>query len=153
MVVHPQSIIHSMVEFTDGATIAQLSLPDMRLPIAYALAYPDRSSAPFGAIDWTSLRRLDFDTPDHQAFPCLGLAYEAGRAGGTAPAWLNAANEVAVAAFLEGLISWLAISEVIKETLDAWEGRNPDSVDVVLEADRQARKRATDAVARRARAA
>jgi 1-deoxy-D-xylulose-5-phosphate reductoisomerase len=153
VVVHPQSIVHSMVEFTDGATIAQLSLPDMRLPIGYALAYPDRAATPFGAIDWTQLRRLDFDTPDHQAFPCLGLAYEAGRAGGTAPAWLNAANEVAVAAFLEGLIPWLSISEVIRETLDACEGRNPDSVDVVLDADRQARERATDAVARRARAA
>jgi len=153
VVVHPQSVVHSMVEFTDGATIAQLSLPDMRLPIGYALAYPDRASVPFGAIDWTSLRRLDFDTPDTQAFPCLGLAYEAGRAGGTAPAWLSAANEVAVAAFLEGLIPWLAISDVIRETLDACEGRNPDSVDVVLDADRQARIKAADAVARRARAA
>ncbi|MBV9663666.1 MAG: 1-deoxy-D-xylulose-5-phosphate reductoisomerase [Actinobacteria bacterium] len=153
VVVHPQSIVHSMVEFTDGATVAQLSLPDMRLPIGYALAYPDRATVPFGAIDWTALRRLDFDTPDHQAFPCLGLAYEAGRAGGTAPAWLNAANEVAVAAFLDGLISWLSISDVIKETLDACEGRNPDSVDVVLEADRQARERAAAAVARISRAA
>ena len=153
VVVHPQSVVHSMVEFSDGATIAQLSLPDMRLPIGYALAYPDRAAVPFGAIDWTSLRRLDFDTPDMQAFPCLGLAYEAGRAGGTAPAWLNAANEVAVAAFLEGLIPWLAISEVIKETLDACEGRNPDSVDVVLDADRQARIKAAAAVARRTRAA
>jgi len=153
VVVHPQSVVHSMVEFSDGATIAQLSLPDMRLPIGYALAYPDRAAVPFGAIDWTSLRRLDFDTPDMQAFPCLGLAYEAGRAGGTAPAWLNAANEVAVAAFLEGLIPWLAISEVIRETLDACEGRNPDSVDVVLDADRQARIKAAAAVARRTRAA
>jgi 1-deoxy-D-xylulose-5-phosphate reductoisomerase len=153
VVVHPQSIVHSMVEFSDGATIAQLSLPDMRLPIGYALAYPDRATTPFGAIDWTRLRRLDFDSPDHQAFPCLGLAYEAGRAGGTTPAWLSAANEVAVAAFLDGLIPWLAIADVINETLDACEGRNPDSVDVVLEADRQARERATDAVAKRARAA
>jgi 1-deoxy-D-xylulose-5-phosphate reductoisomerase len=153
VVVHPQSIVHSMVEFSDGATIAQLSLPDMRLPIGYALEYPDRATTPFGAIDWTRLRRLDFDSPDHQAFPCLGLAYEAGRAGGTTPAWLSAANEVAVAAFLDGLIPWLAIADVIKETLDACEGRNPDSVDVVLEADRQARERATDAVAKRARAA
>ena len=153
VVVHPQSIVHSMVEFTDGATVAQLSLPDMRLPIGYALAYPDRAAVPFGAIDWTTLRRLDFDTPDVEAFPCLELAYEAGRAGGTAPAWLSAANEVAVAAFLEGLISWLAISDVIKETLDACEGRNPEDVDVVLDADRQARQRATAAVARIHRAA
>ncbi|HZQ86225.1 MAG TPA: 1-deoxy-D-xylulose-5-phosphate reductoisomerase [Acidimicrobiales bacterium] len=153
VVVHPQSIVHSMVEFTDGATVAQLSLPDMRLPIGYALAYPDRAAVPFGAIDWTTLRRLDFDTPDVEAFPCLELAYEAGRAGGTAPAWLSAANEVAVAAFLEGLISWLAISDVIKETLDACQGRNPEDVDVVLDADRQARQRATAAVARIHRAA
>ena len=96
VVVHPQSIVHSMVEFTDGATIAQLSLPDMRLPIGYALAYPDRIGTPFGRIDWTSLGRLDFEPPDLEAFPCLGLAYEAGRIGETAPAWLNAANEVAV---------------------------------------------------------
>ena len=102
VVVHPQSIIHSMVEFTDGATIAQLSLPDMRLPIGYALAYPDRIATPFGRIDWAELRRLDFEPPDLATFRCLALAYEAGRAGGTAPAWLNAANEVAVAAFLDG---------------------------------------------------
>jgi 1-deoxy-D-xylulose-5-phosphate reductoisomerase len=153
VVVHPQSIVHSMVEFTDGATIAQLSLPDMRLPIGYALAYPDRGTVPFGAIDWTALRRLDFDVPDRRAFPCLDLAYEAGRAGGTTPAWLNAANEVAVAAFLEGLISWLDISEVIRETLGACEGRNPDTLDVVLDADHQARRRAAEAVARISRAA
>ncbi len=91
-----------MVETTDGATLAQLSLPDMRLPIGYALAYPDRLSVPFGAIDWTVLSRLDFEPPDVDAFRCLRLAYQAGRAGGTAPAALNGANEVAVAAFLEG---------------------------------------------------
>ncbi|MGH3851624.1 MAG: 1-deoxy-D-xylulose-5-phosphate reductoisomerase, partial [Pseudonocardiaceae bacterium] len=90
VVVHPQSIVHSMVEFTDGATVAQLSQPDMRLPIGYALAYPDRSAVAFGAIDWTSLRRLDFEAPDWETFPCLALAYQAGRAGGTMPAWLNA---------------------------------------------------------------
>ena len=107
VVVHPQSIVHSMVEFTDGATIAQLSLPDMRLPIGYALAYPDRIATPFGRIDWAELGRLDFEPPDLEAFPCLGLAYEAGRRGETAPAWLNAANEVAVAAFLAGRIRWI----------------------------------------------
>ena len=81
VVVHPQSIVHSMVEFTDGATIAQLSMPDMRLPIGYALAYPDRIATPFGRIDWTALGRLDFEPPDLEAFPCLGLAYDAGRIG------------------------------------------------------------------------
>src|SRR5438309_5056199 len=90
VVVHPQSIVHSMVEFSDGATVAQLSLPDMRLPIGYALAYPERLAVPFGAIDWSALRRLDFEPPDPQAFPCLRLAYQAGRLGETAPAWLSA---------------------------------------------------------------
>ena len=96
VVVHPQSVVHSMVELSDGATIAQLSEPDMRLPIAYSLAYPDRSAVAFGALDWSKARELTFEPPDRAAFPCLDLAYEAGRTGGTAPAWLNAANEVAV---------------------------------------------------------
>jgi 1-deoxy-D-xylulose-5-phosphate reductoisomerase len=100
VVVHPQSIIHSMVEFTDGCTMAQLSLPDMRLPIGYALAYPYRIGTPFGRIDWGRLGRLDFEQPDTATFRCLPLAYEAGRMGSTAPAWLSAANEVAVEAFL-----------------------------------------------------
>jgi 1-deoxy-D-xylulose-5-phosphate reductoisomerase len=139
VVVHPQSIVHSMVEFSDGATIAQLSLPDMRLPIGYALAYPDRSAAPFGRIDWASVGSLDFELPDHEAFPCLGLAYEAGRAGETVPAWLNAANEVAVEAFLAGRISWLGISDVLKATLERHDGTKATSADVVMEADRQAR--------------
>jgi 1-deoxy-D-xylulose-5-phosphate reductoisomerase len=139
VVVHPQSIVHSMVEFSDGATIAQLSMPDMRLPIGYALAYPDRSAAPFGRIDWASVGSLDFELPDHEAFPCLGLAYEAGRAGETVPAWLNAANEVAVEAFLAGRISWLGISDVLKATLERHDGTKATSADVVMEADRRAR--------------
>src|SRR5437764_9321242 len=112
VVVHPQSIVHSMVEFSDGATVAQLSLPDMRLPIGYALAYPDRNSVAFGALDWSAARSLDFEVPDLETFPCLSLAYQAGRIGGTAPAWLNAANEVAVAAFLESVIAWTSIADV-----------------------------------------
>jgi 1-deoxy-D-xylulose-5-phosphate reductoisomerase len=118
VVVHPQSIVHSMVEFRDGATIAQLSEPDMRLPIGYALGHPERSRIAIGAMDWSRSRQLEFEPPDREAFPCLGLAYEAGRAGGTAPAWLNAANEVAVQAFLDKLISWTEIADVISETLD-----------------------------------
>ncbi|MDQ1373161.1 MAG: 1-deoxy-D-xylulose-5-phosphate reductoisomerase, partial [Actinomycetota bacterium] len=149
VVVHPQSIVHSMVEFSDGATIAQLSLPDMRLAIGYAIAWPDRIGTPFGRIDWAELSRLDFEPPDRDAFPCLGLAYEAGRRGGMAPAWLNAANELAVAAFLAGAIGWLDISDVIAETLDGYEGTEQASVDVVLEADRTARRRATEAIGRR----
>ena len=89
----------------------------MRLPIGYALAYPDRSGVAFGALDWTEVGRLDFEPPDPTAFPCLGLAYAAGRVGGTAPAWLNAANEVAVDAFLKGLMPWATIADVIQETL------------------------------------
>jgi len=153
VVVHPQSVVHSMVEFTDGATVAQLSCPDMRLPIAYALAYPDRSGVAFGALDWSTATRLDFEPPDLDAFPCLALAYEAGRAGGTAPAWLNAANEVAVAAFLDGLVSWTAIADVIHETLVGHDGTVPDSADVVIQADRRARERAKRAVERRVAAA
>ncbi|MGH9225867.1 MAG: 1-deoxy-D-xylulose-5-phosphate reductoisomerase [Acidimicrobiales bacterium] len=153
VVVHPQSIVHSMVEFTDGATMAQLSEPDMRLPLAYALAYPDRSPVAFGALDWSAARSLTFEPPDGQAFPCLALAYAAGRAGGTAPAWLSAANEVAVAAFLDGLITWLEIADVIEETLADHDGTEPTSPDVVMEADRVARVRARQAVERRSRAA
>jgi 1-deoxy-D-xylulose-5-phosphate reductoisomerase len=139
VVVHPQSIIHSMVEFTDGATIAQLSLPDMRLPIGYALAYPERIATPFGRIDWTELKRLDFEAPDLETFRCLSLAYAAGRTGGTAPAWLSAANEVAVEAFLEGQIAWLAIPDVSEAVLSRHDGNTPTTVDDIVHADRTAR--------------
>jgi 1-deoxy-D-xylulose-5-phosphate reductoisomerase len=149
VVVHPQSIVHSMVEFSDGATIAQLSLPDMRLPIGYALAYPDRIGTAFGRIDWTELRRLDFEAPDLEAFPCLALAYEAGRMGETAPAWLNAANEVAVAAFLDGVIPWVAIADVLRETLDRHDGTKADSAEVVIDVDRRARREATQVIENR----
>ena len=149
VVVHPQSVVHSMVEFADGATIAQLSLPDMRLAIGYAMAWPDRITTPYGRIDWHQLARLDFEPPDLDAFPCLGLAYAAGRQGGAAPAWLVAANEVAVGAFLEGVLAWTSISDVVAETLEGYEPMEPDSVDAVLDADRAARRRAHDAVARR----
>jgi 1-deoxy-D-xylulose-5-phosphate reductoisomerase len=146
VVVHPQSVIHSMVEYTDGSTIAQLSMPDMRLPIAYALAWPDRSAVPAGRIDWSTLSRLEFEPPDTGRFPCLALAYEAARVGGTAPAWLSAANEVAVDAFLAGRISWTRIAEVVAEALDAHDGARADSVDDVYNADAQARRVAADAV-------
>jgi 1-deoxy-D-xylulose-5-phosphate reductoisomerase len=139
VVVHPQSIIHSMVEFTDAATIAQLSLPDMRLPIGYALAYPDRIGTPFGRIDWGELRRLDFERPDLATFRCLPLAYEAGRRGGTAPAWLNAGNEVAVAAFLDEKIPWSAIPDVLDAVLSRHDGSVPEDVDAVIAADGEAR--------------
>ena len=139
VVVHPQSVVHSMVTYTDGSTIAQLSMPDMRLPIGYALAWPDRLGTPFGDIDWTSLARLDFEPPDLDAFPCLSLAYAAGRVGGSAPAWLNAANEEAVAAFLSGAIGWVVIAGVCAAVLDRHDGRPLATVEDVVEADAQAR--------------
>lgn len=140
VVVHPQSIVHSMVTYADGSTMAQLSRPDMRLPIAYALAFPDRFDMPFGRIDWAELGRLDFEPPDREAFPCLDLAFEAGRVGGTAPAWLSAANEVAVAAFLAGRIRWIDIAPVIAATLDAHDGAGADSLDAILAGDAAARR-------------
>jgi 1-deoxy-D-xylulose-5-phosphate reductoisomerase len=143
VVVHPQSIVHSMAEFSDGTTMAQLSMPDMRLPIAYALAYPDRTSVGFGRMDWTRPIALEFEPPQRDTFPCLDLAYRAGRAGGTAPAWLSATNEVAVEAFLAGRISWSAISAVIETALDDWDGSAADSLDAVLGADSRARERAS----------
>ncbi len=152
VVVHPQSIVHSMVETTDGATLAQLSQPDMRLPIGYALAYPDRSSVPFGAIDWSKMVPLEFEAPDWSAFPCLGLAYRAGREGGAAPAWLNAANEVAVASFLEGRIRWVDIPAVISAALDEFSAPVPGTVEDVLESDRAGRELARMAVDRLSRA-
>jgi 1-deoxy-D-xylulose-5-phosphate reductoisomerase len=156
VVVHPQSVVHSMVEYADGAAMAQLSMPDMRLPIGYALAYPDRLPMAFGAIDWTALSSLEFEEPDRTLFPCLDLAYRAGRAGDLAPAWLNAANEVAVAAFLAGRVTWTAIAAVVEGTLDRYDppGRPgaggtaaPRTVDEVLEADAAARRVAEAVVA------
>jgi 1-deoxy-D-xylulose-5-phosphate reductoisomerase len=148
VVVHPQSIVHSMVTFTDGATIAQLSLPDMRLCMGYALAYPDRLDLPFGEVDWVDLNRLDFEMPDRRAFPCLDLAYAAGRLGETAPAWLSAANEVAVESFLAGDLAWVAIAEVLAEALNSWPGGVADSVEAVLDADRRSREATSMLVAR-----
>ncbi|MCB0953310.1 MAG: 1-deoxy-D-xylulose-5-phosphate reductoisomerase [Microthrixaceae bacterium] len=135
VVVHPQSIVHSMASFTDGATIAQLSLPDMRLPIAYALAYPDRVGTPFGAMDFDEAFSLDFEPPDRDAFRCLDLAFAAGRAGGTAPALLSAANESVVEAFLDGRVRWVDIPAVLCDVLDRWDGSDALSVESVLDAD------------------
>lgn len=146
VVVHPQSIVHSMVTYSDGSTIAQLSQPDMRLPIGYALAFPDRFPIPYGRIDWTKLERLDFGAPDLDAFPCLGLAYAAGRLGGTAPAVLSAANEIAVEAFLGGEIRWIDIANVIEPVLAGHRGGVGDTLAEVFDADLEARKLAADVV-------
>ncbi len=140
VVVHPQSIVHSMAEFTDGATIAQLSMPDMRLPIGYALAYPDRIGTPFGGMDLTQRFELNFEPPDRSTFRCLALAEQAGRSGGTAPAWMSAANEVAVDAFLDGRIRWSGIAELVERSLDRWDGADADSLEAVLDADAAARR-------------
>jgi 1-deoxy-D-xylulose-5-phosphate reductoisomerase len=142
VVVHPQSIVHSMVEMTDGSTIAQLSRPDMRLPIGYALGYPERLCSSYGALDWSTALSLDFEPPDRERFACLRLAEEAGRAGGSAPAWLSAANEEAVAAFLSARIPWSAISQVVAAALEDWDQAVISSVGDVVEADRRARESA-----------
>ena len=144
VVVHPQSVVHSMVEFTDGSTIAQLSMPDMRLPIGYALGYPDRIGTPFGKIDWTTLSRLDFEPPNREVFPCLDLAFEAGRRGGTAPAALSGANEVIVDAFLSGAIVWTDIARLLDRVLDRFSHTVPRTVEDVLDADTQGRRLAQE---------
>ncbi len=135
VVVHPQSVVHSMVEYTDGSTIAQLSMPDMRLPIGYALGYPHRIATPYGRIDWTTLSRLDFEAPDRNTFKCLDLAYAAGRAGGTAPAALSAANEVVVEAFLAGRIKWADIARYVDAVMQEFVVSSPTTVEDILEAD------------------
>ncbi len=149
VVVHPQSIVHSMASFSDGTTMAQLSLPDMRLPISYALAYPDRGAVPFGAMNFGDAFSLEFEPPDRAAFRCLDLAYAAGRSGGTAPAWLSAANEVVVEAFLADRISWVDIAAVLEAALDRWDGLPASSLDAVLAADAAGRKAATEVLMER----
>jgi 1-deoxy-D-xylulose-5-phosphate reductoisomerase len=146
VVVHPQSVVHSMVEFTDGCTMAQLSMPDMRLPIGYALAYPARIGTPFGRIDWSQLGRLDFEPPDVATFRCLALAYAAGRQGSTAPAWLSASNEVAVDAFLDGRLRWPQIADVCDESLQRYEPSADATVDDIVAADARARSVAADVI-------
>jgi 1-deoxy-D-xylulose-5-phosphate reductoisomerase len=149
IVVHPQSIVHSMVELRDGSTLAQLSNPDMRLPIGYALGWPDRVATPFGALDWSGVQTLTFEPPDRAVFGCIDLAYEAGRRGGSAPAWLSAANEVAVEAFLGNALPWGGIADVVAETMAGWVDEPVDEVDAVLAADAEARARARLALDRR----
>jgi 1-deoxy-D-xylulose-5-phosphate reductoisomerase len=149
VIVHPQSVVHSMVEFIDGSTVAQLSQPDMRLPIGYALGWPDRAGAAFGALDWSRATTLTFEPPDRSVFRCIDLAYEAGRRGGSAPAWLSAANEIAVEAFLAGALDWRGIAEVVEETLTAWPDEPMDQVESVLAADAAARARARSVLAHR----
>jgi len=142
IVVHPQSVVHSMVEFVDGSVVAQLGTADMRQPIQYALTYPERLQSCVASLDWTTISRLDFEVPDRQKFPCIGLAYRAIEMGGTAPAVLNAADEIAVQAFLERKISFSAIPEIIAGVLDAHAVRPADSLEGIMNADSWARTEA-----------
>jgi len=142
VLVHPQSIIHSMVEFVDGSVIAQLGVPDMRMPISYALGYPGRLVKDIPGLDLAKVATLSFREPDTEHFPCLGYAYDALRAGGTMPAALNAANEVAVQAFLDNRIGFMDIPFVIKGTMDAHKPKVPTRVEDVMQADRWARGKA-----------
>jgi 1-deoxy-D-xylulose-5-phosphate reductoisomerase len=145
IMVHPQSIVHSMVEFTDGSTIAQLGTADMRQPIQYALTWPDRLESCVPRLDWKDVGRLDFMAPDTEKFPCIGLAYRAIQLGGTAPSVVNAADEIAVAAFLAGQIPFTGIPRLIEEALEARNSHSAaDSVDAILEADSWARSFARD---------
>jgi 1-deoxy-D-xylulose-5-phosphate reductoisomerase len=150
VLIHPQSVVHSMVEFVDGTVLAQLGVTDMRMPIQYALSHPERWPAAIPGLDFTRAFHLDFEPPDHARFPCLGLAAEALEAGGTAPAVLNAANEEAVAAFLDGRISFTGIPESIGEVLDHHPPTPVSRLEDVLAADAWARERAKEALRRRA---
>ncbi len=146
VVLHPQSIIHSLVEYSDGSTLAQMGNPDMRTPIAHALAWPDRIESGVAGLDLFSVGRLDFEPPDEVRFPCLALAYRAIREGGTAPAVLNAANEVAVEAFLNARIAFTAIPEIIESVMDQTPVTEALDLDRILDADRQARSMAEQVI-------
>jgi 1-deoxy-D-xylulose-5-phosphate reductoisomerase len=148
VLIHPQSVIHSMVEFVDGTVLAQLGVTDMRLPIQYALSYPERWAAAIPGMDFTRPMRLEFDLPDHERFPCLRLAYRALEKGGSATAVLNAANEEAVAAFLDGRIPFTAIAESVREVLDDHLPSALNRLEDVLEADGWARERSREALGR-----
>ena len=147
VVIHPESVIHSLVEYVDGSVLAQLGNPDMRTPNAHALAYPDRIESGVAALDLFKVAQLNFESPDEQRFPCLALAYQALRAGGSAPALLNAANEVAVAAFLEGRLPFLKIADTIAAVLDHIPIIPLSDLESVMSADKAARRLACDLVA------
>ena len=139
VLVHPQSLVHSLVEFIDGSTLAQMGLPDMRTTLAVGLGWPQRIESGVGGLDLLAQGRLDFEAPDNDAFPCLGLAWQAMAAGGTAPAILNAANEVAVSAFLQGQVAFLAIPSLVANALATLSVESADTLEVLLAADQRAR--------------
>jgi 1-deoxy-D-xylulose-5-phosphate reductoisomerase len=150
VVIHPQSSVHAMVEYTDGSVIAQISATDMRMPIQYALTYPARDPAPVPRLDWTESRNWTFSPPDLKKFPALRLAYEAFRAGGSAGCTLNAADEIAVEAFLDGRICFPSIAAVVEETLERVPNREASSIQEILETDEQSRVVARNIVKERA---
>jgi 1-deoxy-D-xylulose-5-phosphate reductoisomerase len=154
VLIHPQSIVHCLVYYRDGSVLAQMSCPDMRTPIAYSLAWPERMNAPTARLDLVALRALEFEAPDESRFPALRLAREVLAAGGSASTVLNAANEVAVEAFLAGRIGFLAIAAIVESTLDLaarLASRSADSVDDVLAIDAEARSIASMLLGRFAR--
>jgi len=150
VVIHPQSIIHSMVEYVDGSVLAQLGPPDMRLPIQYALTYPDRVPSPGFSLDWSRIEKLEFARPSAEKFRCLDLARQAIRSGGAAPCALNAADETAVAAFLERRIPFPGIACVVEQVLEKTPTAPLGSIEEVLAADREARRLAEEFVAAQA---
>jgi 1-deoxy-D-xylulose-5-phosphate reductoisomerase len=146
VVVHPQSIVHSLIQLNDGASLAHLGYPDMRVPISYALHYPDRADVPVKPLDLAELGQLTFEAPDEDAFPCLRLAREAGRQGGTAPCVLNAANEIAVQAFLDGELSFNGIADVIAQALEGVPARPVGHFSDLYKADAAAREQAAELI-------
>lgn len=149
VIVHPQSVVHSMVEYVDGSVLAQLGTPDMRIPIAYAMAWPERIATPAARLDLAAIARLDFEAPDLARFPCLALAWDALHAGGSAPCILNAANEIAVAAFIAGQVSFLDIDAIVAQTLARVASGPVGSLGEVVEVDGAARAAARQEVERR----
>src|SRR5512133_2514925 len=149
VVVHPQSTVHAMIEYTDGSVLAQVCTTDMRMPIQYALTYPERAEAPVPKIDWAEARKWEFLPPDFDKFPLLKLAYQCQEAGGSATCTLNAADEIAVEAFLEGRIGFCSIGELVAETLERVPNRQPRTIHDILETDKESRSVARELVARR----
>jgi 1-deoxy-D-xylulose-5-phosphate reductoisomerase len=152
VVIHPQSSVHAMIEYTDGSVIAQVSATDMRMPIQYALTYPERSQAPVPKIDWTQARRWEFGPPDLDKFPLLKLAYQCQKSGGSATCTLNAADEIAVAAFLERRISFPEIYRIVEQTVSKLPNRQPATIGDILEIDKESRSLARELMARDSKA-
>jgi 1-deoxy-D-xylulose-5-phosphate reductoisomerase len=146
VVVHPTSVIHAIVRFRDGASLAHLGYPDMRVPISYALTYPERAATPVDGLDFANGLTLEFEAPDVETFPMLALARKAGESGGTHPCAYNAANEVAVAAFLAGRLRFLGVASIVEDVLAAVDGAPAADLDELIEADGEARRLAEEAV-------